>query len=84
MGGYGYSAYVAFGGALEFDLGPALSPTFTSKDFTARLDGMTVTTSFATGAMNPLDVDLFNMPDGDEDGVDGGYRSPDEDDYVCT
>ena len=69
VGGLGFSAYVAFGGALEFDLGPAMSPTFTAKDFTARLDGLTVTSSFATGAMNPLDVDLFNMPDGDEDGV---------------
>ena len=67
--GVGFSVYVAFGGALEFNLGPAMSPTFTAKDFTARLDGLTVTGSMATGAMNPLDVDLFNMPDSDEDGV---------------
>jgi hypothetical protein len=65
----GISLYFAYGGALEFDLGPAMSPTFTAKDFTARLDGLTVTSSFATGAMNPLNVDLFNMPDGTEDGV---------------
>jgi hypothetical protein len=67
--GVGFSVYVAFGGAVEFNLGPAMPPTFTATDFTARLDGLTVTTSFATGAMDPLDVDLFNMPDGDEDGV---------------
>jgi hypothetical protein len=69
LGGVGFSAYVALGGALEFNLGPAMPPAFTSKDFTARLDGLTVTTSYATGAMDPLNVDLFNMPDDDEDGV---------------
>ena len=41
----------------------------TANNFTARLGGLTVTYSSATGAMNALDVDLFDMGDGTEDGV---------------
>jgi hypothetical protein len=41
----------------------------TANNFTARLGGLTVTYSSATGAMNALDVDLFDMEDGTEDGV---------------
>jgi hypothetical protein len=60
--------------AFEFNLSPVIPPTFTSNDFTAKLDGLNVTNSYAyytdgygamTGIMN---VDLFDMGDGTEDG----------------
>jgi len=68
--GIGFSAYVAAHGALEFYFGTAPFPTtMTANNFTARLDGLWVTYSFATGAMNPMNIDLFDMGDGTEDGV---------------
>jgi hypothetical protein len=68
--GIGFSAYVAAHGAFEFYFGTATFPTtMTANNFTARLDGLWVTYSFATGAMNAMNVDLFDMGDGTEDGV---------------
>ncbi len=78
IGGLGLSVYNVYGGALEFDLGPAMPPAFTSKDFTARLDGLTVISSTAVTGANPLNVDLFNMPDGTEDGVITVFDFPDK------
>ena len=67
--GIGFSAYVAAQGALEFNLGAVTFPTtMTANNFTARLDGLWVTYSFATGAMNAMNIDLFDMGDGTEDG----------------
>ena len=54
--------------AFEFDLG-TVPTTFTSKDFTAKLNGLNVDSSsfyYGTGTMN---VDLFDMGDGTEDGI---------------
>jgi hypothetical protein len=52
--------------AVEFWLGPAIPPTFTSLDFTARLDGLTAVDGLGTGAMN---VDLFDMGEDTEDSL---------------
>ena len=75
--GIGFSAYVAAHGALEFDLqgGTTNLPTvnMTANNFTARLDGLWVTYSFATGAMDPMNINLFDMGDGTEDGVIDAY-----------
>ncbi len=51
--------------AFEFNLGPAIPPTFTSNNFTARLGGLNVIDSTGTYSMN---VYLYNMGDGTEDG----------------
>jgi hypothetical protein len=67
--GIGFSAYVAAHGALEFYFGTATFPTtMTANNFTARLDGLWVNYSYATGAMNAMNVDLFDMGDTAEDG----------------
>ncbi len=54
-------------GAIEFDLGPVNTTAFTSKNFTARLNGLNVTSSFQTYTTGPMNVDLFDMADGAED-----------------
>ncbi len=54
--------------AFEFNLGPAIPPTFTSKNFTARLYGLSVTNSSAYYGTDAMNVDLFDMRDGNEDG----------------
>ena len=51
--------------AFEFNLAPAIPPTFTSNDFTARLGGLNVIDSTGTHSMN---VYLYDMGDGTEDG----------------
>ena len=51
--------------AFEFNLAPAIPPTFTSNDFTARLTGLNVIDSTGTNSMN---VYLYDMGDGTEDG----------------
>ena len=72
-GGVAFSFYYVAHGVFEFNLqgGTTTLPTvgMTANNFTARLGGLTVTYSSATGAMNALDVDLFDMGDGTEDGV---------------
>ena len=59
-----FSFYYNLQGVFEFNLGPAIPPTFTSKDFTAKLDGLSATDLAGTGALN---IDLFDMGDGTED-----------------
>ncbi len=72
VGGFDYATmgvtiYYAAHGAFEFYLAAATFPTtMTANNFTAKLDGLNVDTSFGTGAMN---VDLFDMGDGTEDGA---------------
>ncbi len=61
-----FSYYYNLQGVFEFNLGPAISPTFASKDFTAKLDGLSATDFAGTGALN---IDLFDMGDGTEDGT---------------
>ena len=56
-------------GAIEFDLGATAFPTtMTSKNFTARLNGLNVSTSSQYNNSGPINVDLFDMGDGTEDG----------------
>lgn len=68
IGGIKFSFYWATHGVVEFYIGAATFPTtMTANNFTARLDGLTVTSS-ATGALNAMNVDLFDMGDTAEDG----------------
>jgi hypothetical protein len=57
--------------AFEFNLTAVNTTAFTSKDFTAKLNGLTVTYSYAWPTTNPgiMNVDLFDMGDVTENGV---------------
>ena len=54
--------------AFEFNLTAVNKAAFTSKDFTARLDGLNVTSSYAYYGTGVMNVDLFDMGDAAEDG----------------
>jgi uncharacterized repeat protein (TIGR01451 family) len=65
--------------AFEFNLSPVIPPTFTSNNFTAKLDGLNVTNSHAYYPLpRTMYVDLFDMGDAYEDG------EVDDDDYNMT
>ena len=53
-------------GAVEFNLSPAIPPTFTSNNFTARLSGLTASDATGTGTMN---IDFYDMGDCTENGA---------------
>jgi uncharacterized repeat protein (TIGR01451 family) len=63
----GYNTFYVDQAAFEFYLDPASVPTtnMTANNFTAKIDGLIVTYSYGSGAM---DVDLFDMGDTAEDG----------------
>jgi len=56
--------------AFEFNLTPVNTTTFTSLDFTAKLDGLNVANSYTRPGPNhvTMNVDLFDMGDANEDG----------------
>ena len=54
-------------GAMEFDLG-AVPATFTSENFTAKLGGVNVNSSFLIYQTGAINVDLYDMGDATENG----------------